>query len=356
MDLHSCRRVLVCLRYGIGDVLMQMPALEALRRAAKRARIQVLGARPALQLFDGDDRVDGVVSIHDWGLQHWMDLGTPEIRSNLSDWLAGQNYDVILDLPHAVRAVREVAWGLGVPVVTSDSGVEAQVLRAGGSGRQAIAAGVSSGWRIEVPPEITPRLQLGGSDHQFVEQLLGTRRLGECALAAVSPVASSDVKRWSPRGLAAVMDGIAGTGRTPILIAGPRREMAREVIECAKCSERVLTIEEIPLKRVAALLARCEVLVCNDTGLMHLGAAVGTPVVAIFGPTDPRIYLPDSVPARAVGGWTVPCPHRIEKRLGPAPCVSSQRCFIAERSCIDRATAEEVMAATLELMRELRSH
>ena len=51
-------------------------------------------------------------------------------------------------------------------------------------------------------------------------------------------------------------------------------------------------VQNLHLRRVAALLSQCELYVGNDSGLMHLAAAVGTPVVILFGPTAPHLYLP----------------------------------------------------------------
>lgn len=80
MDLYSAQRVLVCLRYGIGDVVMQTAALDALRRALPTACITALGARPAIELLEHDPRIDELVCTQDWGLRHWGDTGTPKIK------------------------------------------------------------------------------------------------------------------------------------------------------------------------------------------------------------------------------------------------------------------------------------
>ena len=57
-------------------------------------------------------------------------------------------------------------------------------------------------------------------------------------------------------------------------------------------SDRMLPVTNLSLTELAALLKRCMVCVGNDSGVTHMAAAVGTPVVALFGPTDPRVWGP----------------------------------------------------------------
>ena len=102
---------------------------------------------------------------------------------------------------------------------------------------------------------------------------------------------------------------------------------------------------------MAALQSRCRLWLGNDTGLTHLAAAVGTPVVATFGPTCPELYLPRSSPALPAGGEGVACPHRHPESLSPPDCWHVGRCLLGERSCIDRVSVDEVHARVERLLR-----
>jgi hypothetical protein len=80
--------ILVCVRYGIGDVVMQTPALDALRRAAPSAYIVALGAPLAVELLAQDAAVDEIVDVKRiWGLTHWYDAGEGRIEA-IQQWLA----------------------------------------------------------------------------------------------------------------------------------------------------------------------------------------------------------------------------------------------------------------------------
>jgi ADP-heptose:LPS heptosyltransferase len=99
MDPHG-RDVLVGLRYGIGDVVMQHPALEALRRALPRARVTAVAAPPATELLDDLRLVDEVVSVARWGISHRWDEGGPGTGGAVHAWLAERRFDLFLDVRH----------------------------------------------------------------------------------------------------------------------------------------------------------------------------------------------------------------------------------------------------------------
>ncbi|RJR34338.1 MAG: hypothetical protein C4576_26510 [Desulfobacteraceae bacterium] len=116
-----------------------------------------------------------------------------------------------------------------------------------------------------------------------------------------------------------------------------------------KWSQHGATAKELHLLHVAALLERCDALVCNDTGLMHIAASVGTPVIGLFGPTDPSIYLPRQGHTRAVCGDKPDCVFRQRLGIRPSPCLGAGRCLSGEKSCILEIGVLEVLNAVEEL-------
>jgi len=159
-------------------------------------------------------------------------------------------------------------------------------------------------------------------------------------------VASAPLKRWPTERFAAAADRLAAdTGRPLLLVDGPQHAVGDALRSALRGEARVVRVGAIPLRRLAALLERCGILVCNDTGIMHMAAAVATPVVAVFGPTSPHIYLPPSSTAFAAGGADIQCPHRNTRSLHPPGCWAADRCLIAEHGCIERASVDDVVAA-----------
>ncbi len=103
----------------------------------------------------------------------------------------------------------------------------------------------------------------------------------------------------------------------------------------------------LDLPGAAALLGRLDVLITGDTGPMHLAAAMGTPVVALFGPSDPARYGP-LIDRRRVLRVQLPCSPCGQVRLPP------ERCRGHVPDCMDGITAEVVIRAARELLRETR--
>ncbi len=343
MNLLSARRVLVCLRYGIGDLVMQTPALNILRRALPTAYVAALGARPAIELLENDPRVDALVCTQDWGVSHWGDAGTPEIKRAIRDWLRQQDFDVILDPYHAVIAVQHVLWEQ--PITIFDTGKQAQndALKDHAGGTAAAHAATLRAWGLGPTDEPRPRLCLKAADLRFAERFLADHGFRSEPPVAISPVASSPLKRWPIERLAAVADRIIEERhRRLLLFHGPQSEGVTELLDHVRHADQIALVGSINLRRVAAILARCATLIGNDTGLMHIAAAVGVSVVAVFGPTSPTIYLPPKAMAIPAN---IDCPYRRTMEFGPPECVVVGRCLIGDESCINQVSVDEVVGA-----------
>ena len=102
------------------------------------------------------------------------------------------------------------------------------------------------------------------------------------------------------------------------------------------------------LERTAAVLAACDLLVSNDTGVMHLGAAMGTPTVGIFGPDSPGRYAPVGPRTAAVAASGVPCSpcSNIYRLLVPPSCANPDHL-----RCLREVAAADVFAAARRIVR-----
>jgi lipopolysaccharide heptosyltransferase II len=104
--------------------------------------------------------------------------------------------------------------------------------------------------------------------------------------------AKAHIKRWPPERFAALADALALRGLPCGILAGPEETgLGGRVSTAARAPLPVLGPDLDPVA-LAALLSRARLLVSNDSGPMHLAAAVGTPVIALFGPTDPALVGP----------------------------------------------------------------
>jgi len=96
-------------------------------------------------------------------------------------------------------------------------------------------------------------------------------------------------KRWPIGKFAKLIDRIYQDYHAQILILGGETEqaLAKELCASAQLSKPMDMTGDTSIRQAAALIKMCKIFISNDSGLMHLAAAVGTPVIAVFGPTDP---------------------------------------------------------------------
>ena len=131
----------------------------------------------------------------------------------------------------------------------------------------------------------------------FVEEKFGDSH----PVVAIHPGTSRKLKMWFPQQFADLCDMLADSIAANVMITwGPgEREEAETVRSLAKSNPEV-GMQTDSLLELAALLERCDLIVTVDSGPMHIGSAVGTPVVAIFGPTDIRVNAPYWPPVEVV--------------------------------------------------------
>jgi ADP-heptose:LPS heptosyltransferase len=343
MDVDAAN-VLVCLRYGIGDLVMELPVLDRLREALPRATLTGLGAEPAVEILDEDDRLDRVVSIQQWGIRHLGDRPEEPVRRQLAEWLAASRFDLILDPSHAANIVRQILYQQDVAIRDSDPACLEVGLAQGMDGLAAVKCGTWQGWGLEVSasshPIVRPRLH----EIDWACRFLREENLRK-EVVAVSPGASHELKRWPAEHFAGLCRYLVeDLGAGVLVFCGPEEAALRhDLEERTRDLRRIRIVQNLHLRRVAALLSQCELYIGNDSGLMHLAAAVGTPVVILFGPTEPHLHLPRWVQSWAVAS-RVACPYRPQRALGHPRCVLAGLCLIGA-PCIQTIDPALVRAA-----------
>jgi ADP-heptose:LPS heptosyltransferase len=133
--------------------------------------------------------------------------------------------------------------------------------------------------------------------------LAGLNRNVSAAFASIVPGAAFESKRWNAEGFAAVADHLSERWNLPsVIVAGPGQEkLARQVACAARVDSAVLT--GVSLKELVAVLRMSRVFVGNDSGPMHIAAALDRPIVAVWGSSDSTVWHPwTEAPHRVVGG------------------------------------------------------
>jgi heptosyltransferase-2 len=161
-------------------------------------------------------------------------------------------------------------------------------------------------------------------------------------LVALAPGSRWAIKRWPAEGFAEVADALSSENHASIILLGDTADapicdrVASRMAASAHCFCGKLSILE-----TAAVLERCHLLVCNDSGLFHVARAAGTPSIAVFGPTGPQMgYYPWEPYARALS-LQMPC----------SPCTrrGRRRCPKRHFRCMRNLSPDTVLRAANEL-------
>jgi heptosyltransferase-2 len=129
---------------------------------------------------------------------------------------------------------------------------------------------------------------------QAAERFWRAAGLPDTGVIAVHPGSGGPAKLWPLSGWQQVLAWAARQSLPCLIVSGPaERQRVAALLQEAPAYHWPCA-EQLPLPQLAALLARCQVLVGHDSGITHLAAAVGTATLALFGPTDPLVWGPRS--------------------------------------------------------------
>jgi len=280
---------LVVLRGGaIGDLILTLPALGALRCTFSDASLTLVGHPAALPLAVGRGYADAGLSQDDPRLAElFAPFDTPS--PSLSELFAEMHRAVIwLREPMATTVADNLAC-LGAHTV-----LQADPLPPTNPPKHATEhlLDTLAQWGISAESR-QPRLYLSDADRDAAHRFWNEHRLQRRVVIALHPGSGSERKRWPAHNFAALADALTREFDAAILLlAGPADADALAQIRRGRQVAHALVLDNLGLVELAALLERCTAYIGNDAGPTHIAAAVGVPTVALFGPSDPRVWGP----------------------------------------------------------------
>jgi ADP-heptose:LPS heptosyltransferase len=275
---------------ALGDCLLMLPALTALRARFPQACIDVMGYPPRWAWVLGRGLVDAVHAIERPGMHRLFCEGA-ELPEGLKAFLKG--YDVVLSYrpdPDGVF-VRNLRT-LGVPLVLSQPPFPPPPPPTIHAADVALKL---TGKLGALPPPYLPPLPLTAGDLALVRPFFSKHGIDPSTdrLVVVHPGSGGESKRWPIGNFASLLDKVTTCLQVrTILVAGYAEGNVVDGLLPLMKDARPLIAANWPLPPTAALIAQATVFVGHDSGLTHLAAAFGRPTVAIFGPTDPDIWGP----------------------------------------------------------------
>ncbi|MBI5100286.1 MAG: lipopolysaccharide heptosyltransferase II [Nitrospirae bacterium] len=342
----KCDKILIRGVNWVGDAVMTMPAIRALKRAMPGSKLSLLVKPWVAALFEKDPDIDEII------------LYRPEHRGirgicRLAGELKGRGFCLAVLFQNALEAAL-IAWLARIPVRL-------------GYGRDARG--------ILLTDSIDPAEKIYRDSHDSEYYLDLIRAAGVNAESALPWIYLTLQERFSARGrLASLSRPVIGmapgafgsssrrwsaerfmevagrtmeaTGGSVVLLGGPGEVASadRIILGLPEASQgRALSLAgKTTLRELPALISECDVLISNDSGPMHIGYAVRTPVVGIFGPVAPVTRLPSK------GNIA------LSKEVGCAPCFK-RKCDKTEVICMEAITPDEVFGAAMGLLKPNRA-
>jgi len=162
-------------------------------------------------------------------------------------------------------------------------------------------------------------------------------KLKDRPYVVIHPGSIMATKRWEPSKFSEVARGLAARGLTVVVTSGPGEEAFAG--QAARDVDGIVVLLGLTIPELAELIRGARMYIGNDSGPMHLAAAVGTPTVAVWGSSDSRRWRP----------WTVE--HRVVQNPFECNPCPGYRCLVAASPlCIESVTVEQVNAAVAELL------
>lgn len=337
------KRVLVVkLRY-IGDVLLATPVIRNLRLHLPRAHLAMIVNAGTEGVLRHNRCVDEVLALDREPLTSWNPITRVTASLHYLQWVRSRRFDWVVDLTDADRsALLAYASGARVRVGFNAEGrwrgrLYTHVAEAGWPRQHIVDYQLES--LVPLGLEVRSRdleLPLDSADEANGAAWLARQGVREGApFLALHPGARWWFKQWPAEQCAALADRIQAEEGLPVIFLGGTLE--QEFLHAVRARMRTPfrgAVGELELLAMAAVLQRASVFVGNDNGPMHIAAALGTPVVALFGPSDPTVWGP-----RGPG-------HRVIHR-GLDYCRSCihPRCVRGKENCLRMITVEEVVEA-----------
>lgn len=346
------KRILVRAPNWIGDAVMCLPAVAALKAAYPDAEITALTRGRAVPVFENNPAIAEVME-YDAGGRHKGVTGRLRLRKEIK----ARGFDMAVLFQNAFDAAF-VSFISGIP---ERIGYARDLRRRFLTRPVAVTAEIKKRHQVfyylniikeldaeEASKPPTPVIRLKEEEIRWAGEFLrqnGIKKEVEPlqgALIGAAPGASyGPAKRWPAAGFAEALRRLSEEyNGVPVIFGGvDDAEACRDAAELI--AGRVINLAgRTTLRQCMALLSRLKVFVTNDSGLMHVAAALGVPTVAVFGSTDAALTGPVGRAVRVV-----------EKKMECAPCFKRE-CAYGHYRCLKGVDAADVITAARSLLNE----
>lgn len=332
------KRIIVKGTNWIGDVFLSLPAVYALAVVFPGAAIDIALKRPLGGLVGGVGAINAVLDYD----------GTVSGELDLVGRMRRAHYDIGVIFPRSLHSALLVYLGGARRRIGYRADGRGILLTDGVARTPEIRAVHQSHYYRHLVSvlgdpgsPVVPRIAPDKDAEEWAVDFLARAGHREGPLVGINPGAAyGDAKRWHPDRFAAAADRLIGRfGGTAVIVGGPNDSAVEAEVAASMKAHPIRAAGATSIKHLIALISRCNLFLTNDSGPMHIAAALGVPVVAIFGSTNPDTTSPMAQKGRAVVVW-----HEFE----------CSRCLLRscpiDHRCMDSVTVSEVYEAGARLL------
>lgn len=350
------RKILILRLSAVGDVIRTLPAVKALKEHYPFSHITWIVEEPSKTLLESQPEIDEVIVFPRKRWTKGMKSATGLLRtfgeaSRFVSDLRKRQFDVAIDFHGILKS--------GLLCFLSGSrrriGFDRKSTKEGSflfcNVKVRLAEGRMSRFQrnfellralgLEVKT-FNPGLHIPTKDQEYVDVFFNSLTPSHKGLrVAIHPGTSPKIsfKRWMPERYSRLADRLVRELEATVIFTwGPGELTLVESIRRGMTEPSVLGPPTDSLVQLAEVFRRCNVYVGGDTGPMYLASLVGTPIVVVYGPTDPVLYEPLGL-------------HRkVMREVGCNPCYPGRRRSCNELNCLKMITVDEVFKATKEML------
>ncbi|MBI1820806.1 MAG: lipopolysaccharide heptosyltransferase II [Nitrospirae bacterium] len=344
---EAVQNILIIKLSSMGDIIHSLPVSQALKALYPDARISFLVNRQYQDILAGNPFIDEIF-LFDRNIWNQFPKSIFSIVKLVNE-IRKKSFDLVIDLQGLLRSGL-LAWAAsGKKVIGFNNSREGsrffydQRISVPNENIHAVDRYLlipkTMGWKEK--PQFN--IEICEKDKVFIEDFIKAEKVKSyLKLIGIQPVARWKTKEWSGANFAKLADLIQQNQECQVVFFGSREELLQvQKIVRQMTSLPIIATGKLTLKQLAALLKRCEMLITNDSGPMHLAAALNIPVIALFGATDFRMTGP-------YGDQ-----HLIlHKGVLCSPCFS-RNCLNKNRpmECMETITPEEVFEAFKKIVK-----
>jgi heptosyltransferase-2 len=337
-------KILIVAPNWIGDAILSLPVIEASGRLWPNSEITVMARTGIAEIFAARGPTLGVLEYQRGdGIQRLAQL------LKLGRGLRRHHFSLALLLPNSLSSAL-VVWLAGIPArVGYATDGRGWLLTHPLKSRRRQRGLHQADYYTHLLHSLgatriirTPRLHLSSQITNRSRELLSELGVDRSELlVGVHPGASyGEAKRWFPERFAAVLERLGKPGRRFILLGGPGEEPLAEEISLKMRHPSINLVGRTTVVEAMGLISQCNLFLSNDSGLMHVAAALGIPQVALFGSTDPQKTAPLNERAVVIHPKEIDC----------SPCFKPS--CPSDLECMKAIGVDEVCAAAERLLRD----